>query len=108
MPAPAAALPCDREKPSWAWVEGAIGPDAGGALASIRPTTVREYVTPGRALTVMKRDKNLAWRRVDPSSLDLKGMKVAVIGGTGGIGRAFSRFMASRGASILVVGQTFR
>ncbi len=56
----------------------------------------------------MKRDKNLTWRRVDPSRLDLKGMKVAIVGGTGGIGRALSRFMASRGASVVVVGQTFR
>jgi NAD(P)-dependent dehydrogenase (short-subunit alcohol dehydrogenase family) len=56
----------------------------------------------------MKRNKNFRWRRVDPSSLDLKGMKVAIVGGTGGIGRAFSRFMASRGASVVVVGQTFR
>ena len=56
----------------------------------------------------MMRDKNLVWGRVDATSLDLKGMKVAIIGGTGGIGRALSRFMASRGASILVVGQTFR
>ena len=51
----------------------------------------------------MKRDKNLAWRRVDATSVDLEGMKVAIVGGTGGIGRAFSRFMASGGASILVV-----
>ena len=57
---------------------------------------------------VMKRDKNLVWRRVDAKNLDLKGMKIAIVGGTGGIGRALSRFMASRGASILVVGQTFR
>jgi NAD(P)-dependent dehydrogenase (short-subunit alcohol dehydrogenase family) len=56
----------------------------------------------------MKRDKNFTWRRVNPASLDLKRMRVAVVGGTGGIGRALSRFMASRGASILVVGQTFR
>jgi NAD(P)-dependent dehydrogenase (short-subunit alcohol dehydrogenase family) len=35
-------------------------------------------------------------------------MKIAIVGGTGGIGRAFSRLMASRGANILVVGQTFR
>jgi predicted amino acid dehydrogenase len=56
----------------------------------------------------MKRDKNFTWRRSDPSSLDLAELKVAIVGGTGGIGRAFSRFMASRGASILVVGQTFR
>jgi NAD(P)-dependent dehydrogenase (short-subunit alcohol dehydrogenase family) len=56
----------------------------------------------------MKRDKNLTWRRVDAASLDLKGLKVAIVGGTGGIGRTLSRFMASRGASVLVVGQTFR
>src|SRR5262249_21802475 len=56
----------------------------------------------------MKRDKSFTWRRVDAASLDLKGRKVAVVGGTGGIGRAFSRFMAARGASVVVVGQTFR
>jgi NAD(P)-dependent dehydrogenase (short-subunit alcohol dehydrogenase family) len=56
----------------------------------------------------MKRDKKLTWHRVDPSTLDLEGVKVAIVGGTGGIGRALSRFMASRGARVLVVGQTFR
>jgi NAD(P)-dependent dehydrogenase (short-subunit alcohol dehydrogenase family) len=56
----------------------------------------------------MKRDKSWAWRRVDPSTLDLAGKKVAIIGGTGGIGRALSRFLAARGASVIVVGQTFR
>jgi NAD(P)-dependent dehydrogenase (short-subunit alcohol dehydrogenase family) len=56
----------------------------------------------------MKRDKNFTWHRVHATSIDLSGMKVAIVGGTGGIGRAFSRFMGSRGASILVVGQTFR
>jgi NAD(P)-dependent dehydrogenase (short-subunit alcohol dehydrogenase family) len=56
----------------------------------------------------MKRDKRFVWRRVDPASLDLKSMKAAIVGGTGGIGRALSRFMASRGASVIVVGQTFR
>jgi NAD(P)-dependent dehydrogenase (short-subunit alcohol dehydrogenase family) len=55
-----------------------------------------------------RRDKNFVWRRVDARSLDLKGMKVAIVGGTGGIGRALSRFMVSRGAAVLVVGQTFR
>ncbi|MGB8528330.1 MAG: SDR family NAD(P)-dependent oxidoreductase [Rhodoplanes sp.] len=59
-------------------------------------------------MTIMKRDKNFTWRRVDTASLDLKGMKVAIVGGTGGIGRALSRFMSSRGASVVVVGQTFR
>lgn len=36
------------------------------------------------------------------------GRKVAVIGGTGGIGRALARVLAAQGASVLVVGQTFR
>ncbi len=56
----------------------------------------------------MKLDKNLTWRRVDPQDLDLKGIRVSVVGGTGGIGRAISRFLASHGARVLVVGQTFR
>lgn len=56
----------------------------------------------------MKRDTSFTWRRVDPASLDLKGLEVAIVGGTGGIGRALSRFMASRGAHVIVVGQTFR
>jgi NAD(P)-dependent dehydrogenase (short-subunit alcohol dehydrogenase family) len=40
--------------------------------------------------------------------LDLKGMKVAIVGGTGGIGRALSRFLVSRGAAVVLIGQTFR
>jgi NAD(P)-dependent dehydrogenase (short-subunit alcohol dehydrogenase family) len=59
-------------------------------------------------LTAVKRNKELTWRRVDPASVNLMGKLVAVVGGTGGIGRAFSRFMASRGARVWVVGQTFR
>lgn len=54
----------------------------------------------------MKKDKNLVWQRVDPE--DLSGLRVAIVGGTGGIGRAFSRLLASRGANVVVVGQTFR
>jgi NAD(P)-dependent dehydrogenase (short-subunit alcohol dehydrogenase family) len=56
----------------------------------------------------MKRDQSIAWRAVDPSTLDLTGTNAAIVGGTGGIGRALSRFMASRGASVIVVGQSFR
>lgn len=63
-------------------------------------------------VTAMKRDNNIAWRRGEASSFDFQRMKVAIIGGTGGIGRALSRalsrLMASRGASVVVVGQTFR
>jgi NAD(P)-dependent dehydrogenase (short-subunit alcohol dehydrogenase family) len=56
----------------------------------------------------MTRDKSLVWHPVDPSTLHLEGAKVAIIGGTGGIGRALSRFLASRGATVVVVGRTFR
>ena len=56
----------------------------------------------------MPRDNSFTWRRVEPASLDLQGLKVAIVGGTGGIGRALSRFMASRGAGVSVVGRTFR
>lgn len=56
----------------------------------------------------MKRNKDLTWRRVAATSLDLKGLRVAVVGGTGGIGRALSRVLAARGAGVVVVGQSFR
>jgi NAD(P)-dependent dehydrogenase (short-subunit alcohol dehydrogenase family) len=56
----------------------------------------------------MKRDHSLSWHRPDAATLDLKGVRVAIVGGTGGIGRALSRFMASHGARVVVVGQTFR
>lgn len=56
----------------------------------------------------MKKNKNITWQRVPAASLDLKDWKVAVIGGTGGLGRAISRVLASSGARVTVVGQTFR
>lgn len=56
----------------------------------------------------MKRDKHLIWHRPDAHALDVEGKQIAVIGGTGGIGRALSRHLASLGADVVVVGQTFR
>lgn len=56
----------------------------------------------------MKRDTTLSWRPVNPDRLNLQNLTVAVIGGTGGIGRAISRLLASRGAKVTVVGRTFR
>jgi len=53
-------------------------------------------------------NKNLMWKPVPPESLDLSGKRVVVVGGTGGIGRALSRFMAERNAQVTVVGRTFR
>ncbi len=56
----------------------------------------------------MKRDKSLGWRHVEADSLDLGSMNVAIVGGTGGIGRALARAMTARGAHVVVIGQTFR
>lgn len=54
------------------------------------------------------RDTSFAWKPVPISSLELAGRRVAVIGGTDGLGRALARTMASRGAKVIVVGRTFR
>jgi NAD(P)-dependent dehydrogenase (short-subunit alcohol dehydrogenase family) len=51
---------------------------------------------------------DLKVEQVSSASLDLKGQKVAVVGGTGGIGRALARVLSGRGAQVTVVGQTFR
>ena len=51
---------------------------------------------------------DLNWSRADLNTLDLSKLRVAIVGGTGGIGRALALVLASRGASVVVVGQTFR
>jgi NAD(P)-dependent dehydrogenase (short-subunit alcohol dehydrogenase family) len=56
----------------------------------------------------MKKNKNITWRRVDAADLELRDWKVAVIGGTGGLGRAITKVLASRGARVTVVGRIFR
>jgi NAD(P)-dependent dehydrogenase (short-subunit alcohol dehydrogenase family) len=40
--------------------------------------------------------------------LELRGKRVAVVGGTGGLGQALAKAMAQRGAAVTVVGRTFR
>jgi NAD(P)-dependent dehydrogenase (short-subunit alcohol dehydrogenase family) len=56
----------------------------------------------------MKRNANVEWRRRDADAPDFEGRQVAIVGGTGGIGRALSRHLAALGANVIVVGQTFR
>jgi NAD(P)-dependent dehydrogenase (short-subunit alcohol dehydrogenase family) len=56
----------------------------------------------------MKENKIITWQRVSVEELDLSGWRVAVVGGTGGLGRAISKTLATRGATVTVVGQTFR
>jgi NAD(P)-dependent dehydrogenase (short-subunit alcohol dehydrogenase family) len=63
-------------------------------------------IEPPRAFP-MKRDHRWNWRR-SATPPEFEGLDVAVVGGTGGIGRALARHMADRGAKVTVVGQTFR
>lgn len=56
----------------------------------------------------MKLNKRVEWHRSETLSQNVKGKQIAIIGGTGGIGRALSRHLASLGANVIVVGQTFR
>lgn len=56
----------------------------------------------------MKQDHRISWRPAEPLATAIGGQRVAVIGGTGGIGRALSRHLAAQGARVIVVGQTFR
>jgi NAD(P)-dependent dehydrogenase (short-subunit alcohol dehydrogenase family) len=54
----------------------------------------------------MRKNQEITWEANNVT--DLKGKKVVIVGGTGGIGRALSRSMASKGANVTVVGRTFR
>jgi len=54
------------------------------------------------------RREDLQWKRVPLSPDVFRSKNVAVIGGTNGIGRAFARALASKGAAVVVVGRTFR
>ncbi len=53
----------------------------------------------------MKRGKHAAWHRTDAFALDVEDRQIAVICA---IGRTLARHLASLGAHVIVVGQTFR
>ncbi len=55
-----------------------------------------------------KNDPTIQWQRTALATLDLSGKNVAIVGGTGGLGRALAQQLASRGAQVTVVGRTFR
>ena len=52
--------------------------------------------------------KDFQWRRAPLPAEAYRGKKIAVIGGTNGIGRALARALVARGAEVTVVGRTFR
>jgi NAD(P)-dependent dehydrogenase (short-subunit alcohol dehydrogenase family) len=53
-------------------------------------------------------DPSLKLQPVPAASLNLSGKRLAIVGGTDGLGRAIARLAAARGASVTVVGRTFR
>ncbi|KAF4003160.1 short chain dehydrogenase family protein [Saccharomyces cerevisiae] len=55
-----------------------------------------------------KKDPTVSWERKNINDIDFSHFNVAIIGGTGGLGRAISRELAQRNARVTVVGQTFR
>lgn len=56
----------------------------------------------------MKEDKSFKWNPQSVDEAKLDSLKVAIVGGTGGLGRAIARALASRGAQVTVIGQTFK
>lgn len=56
----------------------------------------------------MNVDKTFPNLPVADIAKDVHGKRIAIIGGTGGLGRAISRLLAQNGAELIVVGQTFR
>ena len=67
-----------------------------------------DFLIPDFEEIAVKLDKRVKWHGGGDAGHDFQGWRVAVVGGTGGIGRALSRLLASRGAHVMVVGQTFR
>lgn len=56
----------------------------------------------------MKVNNDFQWNPKRNEELKISGCKVAIFGGTGGLGRAIGLLLASLGADVLVVGQNFR
>jgi NAD(P)-dependent dehydrogenase (short-subunit alcohol dehydrogenase family) len=54
------------------------------------------------------RRSDVHWERKPLAGGSLRGKKMAMIGGTNGIGRALARLFAANGADAVVVGRTFR
>ena len=55
-----------------------------------------------------KRDPSFTWAKPPLDAVQLAGKKVAVVGGTDGLGRAIALAAAARGAQVVVVGRTNR
>lgn len=76
-------------------------PCSAGARLGGRSTKVLEVLN-----GVRRRD--IEWRRKPLDSDGLRGKRMALVGGTNGLGRALARKFAAHGAKVIVVGRTFR
>jgi NAD(P)-dependent dehydrogenase (short-subunit alcohol dehydrogenase family) len=56
----------------------------------------------------MRPDTSITLRHRHVKSLDLDHLRIAIVGGTSGIGRSLARSLAGQGARITVVGRTFK
>lgn len=52
--------------------------------------------------------EDFEWKPRSAAQLPIRGRKVAIIGGTGGLGRALALSIARHGGDVVVVGRTFR
>jgi len=79
-------------------------------VTTSRQTDSNGSAAPGKQKTSLKGvpDRSLTLRLTPVEQLDLSAKKVAVIGGTNGLGRAIARQTLARGAEVTVVGRTFR
>lgn len=62
----------------------------------------------GFKVITAKPDEQLKWENAPADQINLKSLRVAIVGGTGGIGQSLTRLFHSRGADLIVVGRTFR
>lgn len=56
----------------------------------------------------MIRNNDIIWAKHEPKSVNFRDIKIAIIGGTNGIGRAISHELVLNGAKVTVVGRSFR
>jgi len=75
-----------------------------------RKSVPRESKAPTKQKTSLKGvpDPSVTIRPIPLEQLDLSGRKLAVIGGTNGLGRAIAQQALARGADVTVVGRTLR
>ena len=52
--------------------------------------------------------RDLTWTRTPLDSLELGGLRITIVGGTGGLGRSLALALGGRGAAVTLLGRAFR